>query len=950
MSASAGSALGPTLGSLAEALDRLVPAALRDPRALPALEGALEALYAAALHEPRSASAALETALARHAGRHPAIPAWRALVRLRFARKGTHREALRELEATLVPAPPRTRWLTGVEAGRLVSKREGAAPAWVLAASVAPVLQDDAWGREGPLTLPGVLTWLRLAGTAGEWSRHDALGRAASTYWPEGSPPSIRVELLLADQAIQRGRFRETLDRLDAVEEVAQGDLRVHLLCTRLHALAALGRGERPRARNTYRALRRAARGPGVPEHGLPDAERRALRRRGDRIARQAGLIPEARRRGGPVVTRLLELEQKARRMRRDPEAKVRLLFDIVERAEAALCRSGPIADVEGWLRLRLLRCRVLVDLAAQGVFPDCIEELGQVYDEATRRGLAPLAMLALDQRAVVNARSRVADWPSVVEDSSGAAALAVELLAANAAPSGARRAVERTLLADLLPVFDRVLALHAEGALRIAARHPWLLTEPIPSYHDAREAETPEGSWVRFGRVIHAYAEQTQALALQEARRAYAAGRTSPSALAITAAGPPRVVVDELCAALPRGHGVLQWFVFGPHVLVFVFGRDVFDWHAAPAPGVDELTGPARAHEALGRLIETLRAFTRGEGRTEDRARVGSLSEALLPAKIQAILAGADLHHLRLVPHDVLYRVPFGKLIVGSTPLAQRFSTSLHPTGRLAVSARPEERARGGTLGHVTGPDVACLDEDTRAIRSGVGSLLPLAAVARIDTAAEGLSALSERALAHDVLHFTCHGTEGDALSPPVLRLGAAAEVLDLAGTAALRLRPGALVVLQSCWTGWMDHERRNPVQGFPQAFRDAGAAAVIAPLVPLPEALAPFFSNVLYRALRFLPAEEALHRALGVLRAHGPALVAAHPEALAMLHEHGSMDAFEYRYAGAPGLRFGGLAARLVGRVSFWWWLRRVSRGARLLPELIPGGAVEAGRLGSG
>jgi hypothetical protein len=145
------------------------------------------------------------------------------------------------------------------------------------------------------------------------------------------------------------------------------------------------------------------------------------------------------------------------------------------------------------------------------------------------------------------------------------------------------------------------------------------------------------------------------------------------------------------------------------------------------------------------------------------------------------------------------------------------------------------------------------------------------------------------------------------------------------------------------------MDHRREDPVQGFPQAFCDAGAAAVIAPLVPLPEALAPFFSEVLYRALRFLPAERALHRALAVLRAHGRALVARRPDALAKLIEHGSIDAFEYRYVGAPGLRLGGPLSRLAGRISFWFWLRGLtwSRGERR--ALTGGVAGAAGRPGS-
>jgi len=103
-----------------------------------------------------------------------------------------------------------------------------------------------------------------------------------------------------------------------------------------------------------------------------------------------------------------------------------------------------------------------------------------------------------------------------------------------------------------------------------------------------------------------------------------------------------------------------------------------------------------------------------------------------------------------------------------------------------------------------------------------------------------------------------------------------------------------------------------------------------VIAPLTKIPEALAPIFSEVLYRALRFLPAEKALQRALGVLRRYGEVLVARDPEAKKVLDAHGSIDMFEYRYMGSTGISFGGRFSRLIGRLSFWWWERGLFREA--------------------
>ena len=198
---------------LVEAFERLVPAAQRDGRALPALEAALEALYAAALHGPRNGAVVLEAHLARHVDRHPAIDAWCALLRLRLARREAGRGALLALDLALAPASSRTRWIVSVEAARLVAGRVGLGQAWARVRDVAPFCQEDTW-REGPMAVSAVLVWLQLAGGAGDWGRHDDLARVAQASWPEGAPPAIRVGLLIADQAIQRGRYREAIQRV----------------------------------------------------------------------------------------------------------------------------------------------------------------------------------------------------------------------------------------------------------------------------------------------------------------------------------------------------------------------------------------------------------------------------------------------------------------------------------------------------------------------------------------------------------------------------------------------------------------------------------------------------------------------------------------------------------------------------------------------------------------
>ncbi|WP_437970905.1 CHAT domain-containing protein [Sorangium sp. So ce260] len=923
---------GRAFGALAAALQRF-DAAPDDPRALPRLEPLLDALFASAASRGRSALRELAALLTEKAERLPAARAWLALARLHLARRGERAAALAALDAALAAAPPRTRWLAGTEAARVVWRREGPARAWERIAPLDPVPAEEAWQQDSPLVVSAILTRLTLAAARGAWEAHGRIAAAAQAMWPEGHPAALRVALALADQAIAQGNFREALRRIDRVEGAAQGDLRAHLLCARLHALVSSGRGAGRRARATLRAFREAARAAPAPGHALPPEERRALRERAEQLARAAGLSRRAGFSSATNLSRLLRRHQEARRIK-DPARRLPALHKVVRRVEALLLRDAAAAAPEELIRLKLLWCRIVVDLGQDEIFDACEDLLEQALTSAEQLDLKPVRMLALDQRAVLRARRSPPDWVGAVTDSTGAASIALELLAANADP-GARRGVERSLLESLLPVVDRVIELHVEGALRIAARHGELLALPLGAYEEILDEETPRGSWVRFGRVLHTFAEQSQALALAEARIAFEDGRTLPHRFAVAEDGEARIVVDALCARLRPGDGVLQYLVFGRYILVFAYGRGFFDWHVAAVPEDEGALRPEPAHRRLDDLLRALRGWTQGERPAEERAALDELHALLLPAKIDAALALAGVRHLRVVPHDVLYRVPFGRLSTGAGPLLQRFSMSLHPTGQLAAESAAGARARPArrpVLGFLFGPGVDCVAEEERAIRRGAGDVAPLAAVERVDGASAPLEDLLARAPGFDLLHFLCHGREGGAFGrAPALNLGSGEEgQLALPRVVRLPLRRCALVVLQSCWTGWMDHRRTHPVQGFPQAFCDAGAGAVIAPLTQIPQVLAPLFSDVLYRTLRFLPAERALQRALEVLRTHGEALVASDPEAAKALREHGSMDGFEYRYTGATGLTLGGVVARWVGRVSFWWWERRL-RGRR-------------------
>lgn len=931
---------------------------------LPGLEAALDALYALASEGGAGQILRLEALLADYAGRHPAIDAWLALAGLHLSESAVREPALAVVDAALAGAPAWTRLLVGVEAARLLWRRDGGAvPAWRRLVAVGAgaafeaALPLDDLRRESPLLISAVCTALDLAALNGAWEAQAELALAALAMWPAHHPRAVRVALLVADAAILQGRYREALQRLQQIREAdARGDLRLHLFCTRLHTLVLLGKGNEPEAQGAFKAFC-DAQPAAEPEYALGEDDRRALRAR---VASCVASVKELRHlaedtgfSSAPVesaeealattLPRLLQREQGARRVK-NVEKRVRALLSVLQEAEGLMTRDESAASPEGWIRLRLLWCRVLVDLMMHEVFEVCEQMLDGLIEEAHRLGFTPLAMLALDQRAVLRSRKSPVDWKGALLDSSAAAQLAVKQLAENADPAGSDEGNERSLLESLLPVLDRTIDLHAEGAVRIAQRHPTLLERPLGKIDaELLEEDSPRGSWLRFGRALHGYAEQGQALALEEARRAYEDGRTLPRRLAVTSAEEPSSVVDRLREALRPGDGVLQYFVVSRHVLVFVYGRDFFDWYISVVEENESAEG------ALVELIGELRPWIQGEGAPQHARNVGALEALLLPEKISAALRDARVRHLRIVPHAALYRVPFGRLAPDSVPLLHRFSLSLHPTGQLAAEsarARPFAPGRRPQLGYVVGPEneaaapgarpvpVSCAEREEKALRQGVGGLAPIAAVERIDGVLLSLKEVVTRMSQFSLLHFTCHGREGgEHGQKPSMTLGSEGDAgLEPGAILAVDLHGCALVFLQSCSTGWMDHQRSNPVQGFPQAFCDAGAGAVVAPLTRVPKALAPIFSSVFYRALRFLPAERALQRALEVLRAHGGALVAADPEAREAFIEHGStMDGFEYRYTGATGLALGGHVSRGIGRLSFWWFEWRLGQPRR-------------------
>jgi hypothetical protein len=915
---------------LVDAYERLKPS--RDAHAGVRVEAVLELLYSEACEHDHVRIYELDAVLASPPA-SPVALAWRKLLHLVAAYEN---DKLAELDAALAEAPARSAWLIAAEAARLTYKAWGPHAAWERMAAVEPVPAAEPWLDEGPLVVHALLVALRLAAASGHWDAHDRLVEpACARFGAPDDPRALRIRLATADHDVMRGDYARAADTLDQIEPHCHGDLRLALLAMRLHALVACAAQRRDTQLRAAieRALGELAQASSEPapldeRYLLPALERADLVRRVEQLVDHAGA--DARELEPEEVTSLAGALAVERRTRREQSTRPprEVLAALLPRVEALLLREDAVEHHESWIRLRLLWCRLVVDAGNVDRYEDCELALTQIIDETTAAGLVPLTMSAHDQRAVLYAHEPFRAWDLALADAGRAGNLAVTLLARNASTGASERIMERALLGTLLPVLDRVIDLLLDRALAVelgggSARDGW-------------ERDRLE-RWLRFGRAVHDYVEQSQVLALKEARHAYGADDTpTPHRFALVAPGQAlESPLPRLRRALRPRDAVVQYFVTGRFVVIFLYARGRFDWVVMDAVAEVQQTGvrleAPTAHAALLHLITECHVWLTGESAPEHEASAEPLRRLLLPEVITAQLGRAT--HVRIVPHDVLYRVPFGRLPWSGRKLLERASLSFHPTAGLAAESaahvlRPRRRK---LLGYLSGPDLPGIEREHASIRTGLGRAPALARLVAIDSShAQSTGEVVQRIAGLDVLHVACHGVRPYARREAHMKLGTGP--WKLSEIASLRMHHCALAVLQACWTGWMEHERTNPVQGFPQAFCDAGVGAVIAPLVAVPDSLTPVFGEVLYRTLRFLPAERALRRTLDILREHGAELVAGDARASRDLQELGPLDAVEYRYVGQTGLNLGGnRAARVMGWLSCWRWLRRLHRQRR-------------------
>lgn len=871
---------------LRAAAERLAACKPAGPEHASKLAEVFEALYH--LAGDKGSISELRTWLESLSPRPPAARPWIALTRLAAKAESSSGDPAGDLgflDASLPIHPPSVDLFLRTEAARLLYQltRDAALASSRIADDPPPTPAF----RETAVEIAVVR--LRLAAAAGDWKNHDHLADALDEDWRRAVGPRAGWVMAVAGQhAVERGAYAVGLRYARPLQDHPDPEIRLAGLEVCLHALLTSG-GDLEVGVVRSEIDRVTARMAPLLEQPAADAEGWERRRRCElllRLARSRG----AARQG-------------------DPEEELQEVATALENGGSGLAPEARLSLTLRWVRLAL-------ELRGAEAAETCEDLAGSALEEARALGLPFLEMLAWDQRAMIRARYFNTRWDEAVADAGRAANLAARLLEMNRESH-----LERPLRANLLPVFDRAIELLAEGA--------WYAVRREPAEVDRHE---------RFGRALHDYAEQLADLALSEARTHILSGGMAPPGFPMVDELARGKRSEDLQATLRPDEAVLQYLLVGRFLLVFAFGQNFFGWEVQ-SPDIRDLNPPLpiRAyleenylgswmrlqreqwtlHGVRDVKISGLSALTRTWASSEDCLR--ELAAFIIPPATATALENHGIQYLSIVPHDVLYQTPFGSLPWRKTHLGARFTLSLHPTGELAgrSSAGAHRSVRLPLqVGFFKGPALAHTDGEQAALTA---AFRRFAEVRLVDTVQQGPGALTQRAPSCDILYLACHGSENRlALGP----LGSAG--ISLREAAELDLHLCKIVMLQACRTGWMRHRRESPVQGFPQALLDAGAAAVVAPMFPVHDALCPLFASVFGRALRFLPACNALGFTLHTLRKHGAMLLSSNPDTEPFANVSGAFDAYEYRFTGDTNLRLpGGWLRRRLARIGFAVWL---------------------------
>ncbi len=335
---------------------------------------------------------------------------------------------------------------------------------------------------------------------------------------------------------------------------------------------------------------------------------------------------------------------------------------------------------------------------------------------------------------------------------------------------------------------------------------------------------------------------------ALHDAERALAA--VSPQLHdAVSGSGTP-MRAPAVCAALPTGTVLLEYFMLGDDLLAWALRRDV---------GVVAYRATIDT-SVLARDIRALHLAC--EAREPWESMANGLSEILLRPFRDEIRAATDVI---VVAHGAAHALPFHVLPFDGAPLGVNRTVTYLPSASALqwiaqepVGPLPE---RILVVGNPSG-DLPSAGREAEFVAKQFGDAILLLEGNATEAAVRQYIAYAP------LVHFATHGTldEETALnSCVVLADNARLTVYDLM---LLRLQ-ARLVVLSACSTGQGETTGGDDVLGLTRGLLAAGARAAVVSLWPVDDDSTAYFMQAFYRAMREGHAPRAaLQRAQQVLR----------------------------------------------------------------------------------
>jgi CHAT domain-containing protein len=255
--------------------------------------------------------------------------------------------------------------------------------------------------------------------------------------------------------------------------------------------------------------------------------------------------------------------------------------------------------------------------------------------------------------------------------------------------------------------------------------------------------------------------------------------------------------------------------------------------------------------------------AALRASVSTPDAKFDEKLARGLFLYLIQPALGWIKTHHLVLIPHAEMHRLPFAALVAPSgQSLGEMFALSDAPSAGLLLDLKKGGAIENGRLLAAADPDI----EEARSEVEAVGSFYP----DRSKTVIDALIPESEvKSVAgdYDVLHFSVHG-KFMPLEPMLsyLQLGKDARDngrLTAAEMFGLPLGKARLVVLSACETGEAEATPGNEVLGIERALLYAGANNLVLSLWPVDAASTALWMKTFHAEARHKPLAEAAQAA---------------------------------------------------------------------------------------